>query len=101
MMKSVTFYKVAQRRPMISYLPLVFRNTLRSCRRSMLTAASMAVSLALLGVLLTLSRALFYGGDTTPGQARRLIVHHKIALTQELPVSYEQSIAKIPGVHDV
>jgi putative ABC transport system permease protein len=86
---------------MISYLPLVVRNTLRNRRRSILTVASMAVSLTLIGVLLALSRALFYGGDTTPGQAKRLIVHHKIALTQDLPVSYEQSIAKAPGVHAV
>jgi len=61
----------------------------------------MAVSLCLLGVLLALSRALFYGGDTTPGQARRLVVHHKIALTQDLPVAYEQKISQIPGIQAV
>src|SRR5262249_21345622 len=51
-----------------------------------------------LGVLLALSRALFYGGETTPGQARRMVVHHKVALTQDLPVAYEQKIDQIPGV---
>ena len=86
---------------MISYLPLIVRNTLRNRRRTALTLASIAVSLCLLGVLLALSRALFYGGDTTPGQARRLVVHHKIALTQDLPVAYEQKIDQIPGVHSV
>src|SRR5215469_6484235 len=86
---------------MTSYLPLIVRNTLRNRRRTALTLASMAVSLCLLGVLLALSRALFYGGDTTPGQARRLVVHHKIALTQDLPVAYEQKIDQIPGVHAV
>ena len=86
---------------MISYRPLIVRNTLRNRRRTALTLASMAVSLCLLGVLLALSRALFYGGDTTPGQARRLVVHHKIALTQDLPVAYEQKIDEIPGVHAV
>jgi putative ABC transport system permease protein len=86
---------------MISYLPLIVRNTLRNRRRTALTLASLAVSLCLLGVLLALSRALFYGGDTTPGQARRLVVHHKIALTQDLPVAYEQKIDQIPGVHAV
>lgn len=84
-----------------SYLSLIIRNAQRSRRRSALTIASMAVSLCLVGVLLALSRALFYGGDTTPGQAKRLIVHHKIALTQDLPVAYEQTIRKIPGVHAV
>jgi putative ABC transport system permease protein len=86
---------------MISYLPLVLRNTFRNRRRSALTVASVAVSLCLLGVLFALYRTLFYGGDTTPGQALRLVVHHKIALTQELPVAYERKIAKIPGVHAV
>ena len=86
---------------MTSYLPLIVRNTLRNRRRTALTLASMAVSLCLLGVLLALSRALFYRGDTTPGQARRLVVHHKIALTQDLPAAYEQKIEQIPGVHAV
>jgi putative ABC transport system permease protein len=86
---------------MISYMPLIVRNTLRNRRRTALTLASLAVSLCLLGVLLALSRALFYGGETTPGQARRLVVHHKIALTQDLPVAYEQKIEQIPGIHAV
>jgi putative ABC transport system permease protein len=83
---------------MFSYLPLVLRNALRNRRRTALTVASVAVSLCLLGVLLALYRSLFYGGDTTRGQAMRLVVHHKIALTQELPVAYEEKIAQIPGV---
>jgi putative ABC transport system permease protein len=60
-----------------------------------------AVSLCLLGVLLALYRSLFSGGDTTPGQAMRLVVHHRIALTQDLPVAYEEKIAQIPGVRAV
>jgi putative ABC transport system permease protein len=61
----------------------------------------MAVSLCLLGVLLALYRALFYGGETTPGQAMRIVVHHKVALTQELPIADEQKIRQVPGVHAV
>jgi putative ABC transport system permease protein len=86
---------------MFSYLPLVLRNTFRNRRRSSLTVASVAVSLCLLGVLLALYRSLFYGGDTTPAQAVRLVVHHKIALTQDLPVAYEQKIRQLPGVKAV
>lgn len=86
---------------MRSYLSLVFRNALRNRRRSALTLASVAVSLCLLGVLLALSRTLFFGGETTPGQAMRLVVHHKIALTQDLPVADEQKIEQIGGVHAV
>ena len=83
---------------MTVHLPLIFRNMLRNRQRSALTVASMAISLCLLGVLLALYRALFYGGDPTPGQAKRLVVHHKIALTQDLPVAYEHRIRQIPGV---
>ena len=86
---------------MFSYLPLVLRNAVRNRRRTALTVASVAVSLGLLGVLLALYRSLFYGGDTTPGQAMRLVVHHKIALTQDLPVAYEEKIAQIPDVRAV
>ena len=31
----------------------------------------------------------------------RLVVHHKIALTQDLPVAYEEKIAQIPSVRAV
>jgi putative ABC transport system permease protein len=83
---------------MIRLLPLILKNTLRNRRRTALTVASIAVSLGLLGVLMSVYRALFYGGDAAPGDARRVIVHHKISLTQDLPVSYERQIQQIPGV---
>lgn len=86
---------------MISYLPLILRNTLRNRRRTGFTVASVAVSICLVGVLFALTRALFFGGESTPGQAKRVVVHHKIALTQDLPIFYEQTIGKIAGVHAV
>jgi putative ABC transport system permease protein len=86
---------------MRSYLPLIFRNVGRNRRRSLLTLASMPVSLCLLGVLLALARTLFFGGDSTPAQAMRLVVHHKIALTQDLPLAEEQKIEKLAGVRAV
>lgn len=86
---------------MNSLMPLIVRNTMRNRRRSALTVASLAVSLCLLGVLLALSRALFFGGESTSGEALRLVVHHKIALTQDLPVSDEAKIEQIPGIHSV
>ena len=30
-----------------------------------------------------------------------MVVHHRVALTQDLPQSYERKIAAIPGVKDV
>ncbi len=86
---------------MNSCLPLVFRNVLRNRRRTLLTLLSVAVSLCLLGVLLALCRVLFFVGETTPGQAMRLVVHHKIALTQDLPVAQEQKIEQLREVRSV
>jgi putative ABC transport system permease protein len=86
---------------MHNYLPLILKNAVRSKRRSFLTVASMATSLCVLGLIFALYRVLFIGGDETPATAMRLIVHHKVSLTQELPASFEEIIRKIPGVKAV
>jgi putative ABC transport system permease protein len=83
------------------YLPLIAKNSLRNRRRSILTIASMAVSLCLLGVLMALYRALFFGGNPTPAQALRLMTHHKVSITQPLPFWYEQKMQQVPGVQTV
>jgi putative ABC transport system permease protein len=86
---------------MRDYLSFILRNALRSKRRTLLTIASIAVSLCLLAVLMALYRALFLAPDTTPSQALRLVVHHRVSLTQELPISYEEKIQQIPDVKAV
>ncbi len=86
---------------MMNFLILSIKNALRSKRRTFLTIASLAASLCLLGVLMGLYRALFLAPDTTPGQALRLVIHHKVSLTQDLPISYEEKIAQLPGVRGV
>jgi putative ABC transport system permease protein len=83
------------------YIRLILKNSLRNRRRSALTIASIAVSLCLLGVLLALYHTLFFGGEATPGQALRLVTHHKVSLAQDLPLSYEQKIEQTPGVKAV
>src|SRR5881628_563475 len=80
------------------HLSLILRNSLRNRRRSILTISSMAVSLCLLGVLMAMYRALFYGGDTSPAQALRLMTHHKVSLANPLPSSYGAKIEQVPGV---
>jgi putative ABC transport system permease protein len=82
------------------YFSLAFKNTLRNRRRSILTIASMAVSLCLLGVLMAMYHALFLK-DQTPGQAMRLVTRHKVSLAQSFPVSYEAKIRAVPGVKEV
>jgi putative ABC transport system permease protein len=86
---------------MRDYLHFIVKNALRSKRRAFLTMASVALSFCLLAVLMALYRALFLSAPATPGQALRLVVHHKVSLTQDLPLSYERKIAAISGVRDV
>lgn len=86
---------------MREYLTLMMKNSLRSRRRTALTIASIAASLCLLALLLGVYRALFLAPEQTPGQALRLVSHHKVSLTQDLPVSYEEKIEQIPGVKAV
>ena len=83
---------------MIRFLPLVLKNSTRNRRRSGLTVASLAASLCLLGVLMAIYRVLLFGGDPTPAQALRLIVHHKVSLAESLPIAYVGQIQRIPGV---
>ena len=85
---------------MLRFLPLVFKNTLRNRRRSLLTISSVAASMCLLGVLFALYRALFLT-DPTPEQALRLFTYHRVSLTQALPASYGDKIRAIPGVREV
>jgi len=86
---------------MRDYLLFIVKNALHSKRRALLTMASVALSFCLLAVLMALYRALFLSAPATPGQALRLVVHHRVSLTQDLPLSYERKIAAIPGVKDV
>ncbi len=84
---------------MFRYFPLAFKNALRNRRRSILTIASMAVSLCLLGVLMAMYHALFLK-DQTPGQAMRLVTRHKVSLALSFPVAYETKIRSVPGVKE-
>jgi len=85
---------------MFRYFSLAYKNSVRNKRRSILTISSMAVSLCLLGVLIAIYHALFYG-EATPGQALRVVVRHKVSLGNPLPVAYEEKVRQLPGVKEV
>ncbi len=85
---------------MFRFFPLAVKNIARNKRRSTLTILSMAVSLCLLGVLIAMYHALYFG-EQTPGQAVRLITRHKVSLGQAIPYSYEAKIRQVPGVKEV
>jgi putative ABC transport system permease protein len=81
--------------------PLIFRNILRNRRRSLLTLASTAVSLALLALLVAIYQGFFYDEPATPSEAQRLICRHRVSLTNPLPASHQGRIRSIPGVEHV
>ncbi len=85
---------------MFRFLPLAFKNTLRNRKRSVLTVSSIAVSLCLLGVLISIYHALFLK-DQTPGQALRLVVRNRVSLAQPILIAYENKIRRVPGVKQV
>jgi putative ABC transport system permease protein len=85
---------------MFRYLPLVLKNCWRNRRRTLLTIASIGVSMCLLGVMIAMFHAM-YLSDATPEQALRLVTRNRVSLTQPMPQSYGAQIKQIPGVRDV
>src|ERR1051326_1824106 len=85
---------------MLRYLPLILKNCWRNRRRTILTIVSIGVSMCLLGVMITMYKA-FYLSDATSEQALRLIVRHRVSLTQPIPRAYMAKIQQIPGVREV
>ncbi|HEV7301112.1 MAG TPA: FtsX-like permease family protein [Tepidisphaeraceae bacterium] len=85
---------------MFKLVPLIFRNVLRSRRRSLLTLASTAISLGLLALMLAIYQGFFHAEDSSPSEALRLVCRHRVSLTQTLPASYQQRILAIEGVAD-
>jgi putative ABC transport system permease protein len=81
------------------YLPLILKNSWRNRRRTLLTIASIGVSMCLLGLMISLYHA-FYLSAPAPEQARRLVVRNKISLAVTMPLSYQGHIRQIPGVQE-
>ena len=83
---------------MFKLLPIILRNAWRNKRRTLLTLASTAVSLAVLGFLVALYQGFFFAEQSSPSEALRLIVRHKVSLTNVLAASQQSRIAAVPGV---
>jgi len=75
----------------------VTRSAFRNQLRSLLTVASIAFSLLLLSVMLTLWRS-FYIDKGAPDSALRIMTRHKVSLANFLPIYYRDKIRAIPGV---
>ncbi len=78
----------------------VTKNAFRNKRRSVLTALSIAFSLLLLTIMMSVWRA-FYLEQGSPESAQRLIVRHKVSLVFFLPAYYREKIRALPGVKQV
>lgn len=77
---------------------LILRNVFRNRRRTLLTLASTAVSLAVLGFLVALFQGFFMAEESSPSEALRLICSHKVSLANPLPASHYQRIVSVEGV---
>jgi putative ABC transport system permease protein len=75
----------------------VSKNAFRNKRRSILTVLSIAFSLLLLTIMMTLWRS-FYMNDGSTESNQRLITRHKVSLTFALPIYYREKIRAVPGV---
>lgn len=85
---------------MLRLWSLMVASTVRNLRRSLLTVGSVAVSLCLLTVLAAAYRSLFLEPESAPAEALRLVTHHRVSITQPMPVSFLPKIRSIPGVVD-
>jgi putative ABC transport system permease protein len=75
----------------------VVKNTFRNKRRSALTALSIAFSLLLLTIMMTIWRG-FYIDQGAPDSALRIMTRHRVSLAFFLPGYYRDKIRTVPGV---
>jgi len=75
----------------------VTKNAFRNKRRSTLTVLSIAFSLLLLTLMMTIWRG-FYLDPGSAESSQRLIVRHRVSLTFPLPIYYREKIRTVPGV---
>jgi putative ABC transport system permease protein len=85
---------------MFRYLPLVLKNCWRNKRRTVLTVASIGISMCLLGVMIAMFHA-FYLSDPSPAQALRLVTRNRVSFTVFIPRSYQAQMEHVPGVRTV
>ncbi len=80
----------------MKFLPLIWRSLLRRKLRSALTLLCIVVAFILYGYLSAIARALDQG--VSVAGADRVMVRHRVSITQPLPESYKARIARLPGV---
>jgi putative ABC transport system permease protein len=82
------------------FFPYVFKNLFRKKTRSILTLGSILVLLFAICIMGTLLATL--GRDPTEGKGMyRLVVRHKVSLTNFIPEAYGEKIRQLGGIQDM
>jgi len=84
----------------MKFLRLILRSFFRSKRRTVLTVLSIAVSVALIAILQSVLATLD-GFSKNPDSSNRIVVRHKVSITNMLPLRYEDWLRQQPEVEAV
>ena len=84
----------------MKYLRLVLRSFLRSKRRTVLTILSITVSVALIAILQSILATLNAFANN-PDASNRIVVRHKVSITNLLPTRYADWLRQQPEVESV
>jgi putative ABC transport system permease protein len=82
----------------MKFAPLILKHLRRNWVRTLSTVLAMAVCIFLICTLQTVVDAVNYG--LSLGNASRLVTRHYVSLVYNLPNSYKNKIAAIPGVQN-
>src|SRR5687767_7977352 len=80
----------------MKFAHLIWSNLKRRKLRTGLTLLSILVAFVLFGYLSAIGRGL--NQEVSVDGANRLVVRHRVSLTQPLPESYQARMARLPGV---
>jgi putative ABC transport system permease protein len=84
----------------MKFFPLVFKNLFRKKTRSLLTLGSILLPLFVICVMGTLFQTL--SRDRSEGKGMyRLVVRHKVSLTNFIPEAYGEKIRQLGGIQDM
>ena len=82
----------------MKFAPLILKHLRKNWLRTLSTVLAMAVCIFLICTLQTVVDAVNYG--LSLGNASRLVTRHYVSLVFNLPNSYKNKIAAIPGVQN-
>lgn len=83
----------------MKFVYLVWRNLTRKKLRTILTFLSIVIAFLLYGLLGAIKVALV--GGVSFADAKRVVVRHRVSIIQDIPITYQARIARIPGVDAV